>query len=50
MCLYLAHAEYIFAVISNNQTFSVMEKKTEQRKTSFTATSQGSPTGMAAWH
>ena len=32
MCLYLAHAEYIFAVISNNQTFSVMEKKTEQRK------------------
>ena len=32
MCLYLAHAEYIFAVISNNQTFSVMEKKTEHRK------------------
>ena len=32
MCLYLAHTEYIFAVISNNQTFSVMEKKTEQRK------------------
>ena len=32
MCLYLEYAQHIFAVISNTQTFSVMEKKTEQRK------------------
>ena len=32
MCPYLAQASNIFAAISNNQTFSVMEKKTEQRK------------------
>ena len=35
MCLYLAHAEYIFAVISKNQTFSFMEKKTEQGNASL---------------
>ena len=32
MCPYLAQASNIFAAISNNQNFSVMEKKTEQRK------------------
>lgn len=32
MCRYLAQARYNFAAISNNQTFSVMEKKTEKRK------------------